>query len=168
MAINRKIAALTFAAAAAVAPIGMSQHAALAAPPVSANCSGGTLGFATTPIGMGSAPVSGEFHGNLTGCPITAFRGNFTGTASCWDTQVNINGQLTWADGKVSAVAGPWHVPGGMAPPAVTNTVTIVSGPGSGKSLTVQEAGIDAGSVAGPCMAGAARNLTVQIVSATI
>ncbi|MEV6768387.1 hypothetical protein AB0N05_07105 [Nocardia sp. NPDC051030] len=114
---------------------------------------------------MNSAPVNGTFNGTVNGCGIKNFQGDFTGTASCWDTQVNINGLLTWDDGQTSTVAGPWHVPGGMAPPPASNTVPITGGKDAGGTITATQAGIDAGAVAGPCMGGAARDITVQLTS---
>ncbi|WP_067540574.1 hypothetical protein [Nocardia crassostreae] len=155
-------AAAACAVATAVAPLVFFAPSAAAD---SATCSGGQLHFATSPIGMNSAPVNGTFNGTVDGCGVKTFHGDFTGTASCWDTQVNINGVLTWDDGQTSTVSGPWHVPGGMAPPPVTNTVPITDGRGAGGSVTVSEAGIDAGAVAGPCMAGSARDLSIQITS---
>lgn len=135
---------------------------------LSGSCSGGQLTMDTTPIGLSTAPVTAQVNGQVTGCngtptPAGRFIGDFTGNGTCLDVGGTVNARIEWDNGEVSTVSGPYRVAGGVAPPPSTNTVAITAGPGAGGTATVTQAGPDPASLTAPCLADAARNLTVGL-----
>lgn len=165
----RRLTALAVgtAATAAVLVVGAPQAAAM-----SGSCTGGNLNMDTSPIGLGSGPITAQVSGMLTGCSGTPgstakFVGDYSGSGNCFDVNGNVNARFEWDNGEVSTVSGPYHVAGGVAPPPSTNTVPITSGPGAGGTVTVTQGGPDAGALTGPCLSGAARALNVSVQSAT-
>lgn len=158
-------------AALAVGLVAAGSLVGIAAPQASAmsgSCSGGQLTMNTNPIGMNEGPVTAQIDGQLTGCTGTPsqtahFTGDFTGNGSCLDVNGMVNANLDWGNGQNTAANGPYHVAGGPTPPPSTNTVPT----SDGGSMTVQQAGPDAGAVTGPCLSDSARTLSVPITNVT-
>ncbi|MEV5838842.1 hypothetical protein [Nocardia sp. NPDC052112] len=169
MAISRKIATVSIAVAALAAAFVGAQQAT--ADPIAGGCSGGQFSYRTSPLGMMVAPATATWNGNLTGCTGTpaseaTVSGTFSGNGSCADVDGQIDGKVNWSNGAVSRISGPWHVPGGMGT-SMSNTVTIIDGPGAGGHLVVEQGPIgNAMAMAGSCIAGEARGADVPILAA--
>ncbi|MFX0573826.1 hypothetical protein [Nocardia nepalensis] len=167
MAISRKVATASVAAAALAAALVGVQNAS--ADPITGGCSGGHVSFSTTPLGMSAAPTTATWNGNLTGCTGTpasnaTISGTFNGTGSCADVNGQIDGTVTWSNGAVSRISGFWRVPGGGD---TTNTVTITDGPGARGLLVVEQGPIsNASAMVVPCLTGQARSADVPIMAA--
>ncbi|MFI6363146.1 hypothetical protein ACIBG0_10390 [Nocardia sp. NPDC050630] len=169
MAIFRKIATAAIAVAALAAAFVGAQQAA--ADPIAGGCSGGQFSYSTSPLGITVAPATATWEGNLTGCTGTpaagaTVSGTFNGSGSCADVDGQIDGKLNWSNGAVSRISGPWHVGGGVGG-SMSNTVTIIDGPGAGGHLVVEQGPIgNALAMAGSCIAGEARGADVPILAA--
>ncbi|WP_062992963.1 hypothetical protein [Nocardia anaemiae] len=169
MAIFRKIATASIAVAALAAAFVGTQQAA--ADPIAGGCSGGQFSYSTSPLGMSVAPATATWNGNLTGCTGTpaagaTVSGTFNGSGSCADVDGQIDGKVNWSNGAISRISGPWHVPGGVGT-AMSNTVTIIDGPGAGGHMVIEQGPIgNVMAMAGSCIAGEARGADVPILSA--
>jgi hypothetical protein len=161
MSIAKKAAGTACALAIFSTPFVFAQIAP--AEPLNGGCSGGTVTFNTTPLGLMPTHVNGTLDGNFAGCAGTpsssaALHGNFTGdNANCFAIPAFVNGTITWANGEVSEFAGPFFVPGGITAAPPVNTVAIVNGPGAGGQLAVDQGPVDGVRQIGPCIAGTTR-----------
>ncbi|MEV6773288.1 hypothetical protein AB0N05_32100 [Nocardia sp. NPDC051030] len=165
MVAPRKFAALAAGLIVAGTPFVLAGHAA--AEPITGSCDGGVIHFNSDPIGLVPSSDNATFTGNFGGCNGTpasgaTFNGNFIGTASCFDINGQVDGTMTWSNGEVSKVSGPWHVPGGVGA-AATNTVDISDGPGTGGKLYVDQGPVNGGAMVGPCLIDQARNGEIPI-----
>ncbi|WP_194837536.1 hypothetical protein [Nocardia sp. XZ_19_369] len=170
MALSRNIAALAMVLAAAAAPLAVGSQAA--AESMNASCGGGTVYYDTDPIGFQSMPINAGVRGNLSGCQGTpthdaTIDAQFTGAASCMDINGQVDGTVTWSNGEVSAVSGPFHVPGGFGAPA-TNTLTIESGPGAGGQIVMDLGPVNGATLAVACAMGQAQHGELPILGLRI